>query len=137
MSAREKYGDIIDLPHHVSTRHPQMSRLNRAAQFAPFAALTGYDDVVAEAGRFTETRLELDEEQILQINALLQQLQERIQDAPQARFTYFVPDEMKAGGAYLTLSGSIKKIDEYEQMVLMSNGVMIPFQEIYSLEILS
>ncbi len=135
MTAREKYADIIALPHHVSDRHPQMSRHNRAAQFSPFAALTGYEAAVAEAGRYTDNRLDLADNQISDISAKLRFLQEEISEEPEVEISYFLPDERKAGGAYITVKNRIRKIDEYGQAVLLADGTAIPFQEIYSLEI--
>ena len=101
MNGTHDYDDIINLPHHVSTRHPQMSMYDRAAQFSPFAALTGYDDAIQETGRLTEQKIELDEETLEKLDERFQILQEHLGEQPEVRFTYFKPDERKEGGAYL------------------------------------
>ncbi|MCR5090984.1 MAG: hypothetical protein K6C08_15910 [Oscillospiraceae bacterium] len=135
MTAREKYADIIDLPHPVSKRHPQMALHNRAAQFSPFAALTGYDAAVAEAGRYTDSRLDITDSQISGISAKLRLLQEELDEKPEIEIRYFLPDERKPGGAYITVKSRVLKIDEYRQAVFLADGAAVPFQEIYSLEI--
>lgn len=110
-----EYEDIIHLPHHVSSKRPQMSMLDRAAQFSPFAALTGYDDAIQETGRLTEQKIELDEETLEKLDERFQILQEHLCEQPEVRFTYFKPDERKEGGAYLTVSGIVRKIKLYER----------------------
>ena len=97
----KKYSDIIDLPHHVSTKHPHMSPEDRAAQFSPFAALTGYDDAIRETGRLTERRVELDDEELARLDEKFHILQEHLEEQPVVRFTYFKPDMRKEGGAVL------------------------------------
>ena len=94
-----KYNEIMDLPHHVSKNRPQMPMSDRAAQFAPFAALTGYDDAVKETGRLTDDKIELEESSLNELNAKIQLLRENLADGPEITFTYFKPDERKAGGA--------------------------------------
>ena len=123
------YSDIIDYPHHVSRTHPQMSMHDRAAQFSPFAALTGFDAAVAEEARVTDRRIELEEDERQRLND--------IEEQPEVSITYFVPDERKDGGAYVTKTGALKKIDEYEHVLIMTDGVRIPIREIIevSLEI--
>ncbi|HOO05725.1 MAG TPA: hypothetical protein PLH83_04435, partial [Ruminococcus sp.] len=96
------YEDIINLPHHVSTKRPQMSMLDRAAQFSPFAALTGYDAAIKETGRLTDEKIEMDEESLNMLNMKFQLLVEALDDEHEVSFTYFKPDETKAGGAYVT-----------------------------------
>ena len=124
------YNDILSLPHHVSENHPPMSREKRAAQFAPFAALTGFDAAVAETARLTEQRIELDEGG----KALLDhQLRELLQSGAEAVITYFVPDEKKAGGAYVTARGSIRRYDELTHSLLLSNGTRIAIADITAL----
>ena len=128
-----KYDDIIDLPHHVSAERPHMSRLNRAAQFAPFAALTGYDAAIREAARLTEERIELDESQKAAISDKLR----RIREDPtqrQAAITYFVYDEYKAGGAYVTAAGTVKKVDPVFHTVTMADGTVIDMEDIVGVE---
>lgn len=131
------YSDIIDHPHHVSRTHPQMSMHDRAAQFSPFAALTGFDAAVAEEARVTDRRIELEEDELQHLNERFRVLSEHIEEQPEVSITYFVPDERKDGGAYVTNTGALKKIDEYEHVLIMVGGVRIPIREIIevSLEI--
>ena len=102
--------DAMSLSHHVSKMRPQMSMSDRAAQFAPFAALTGYDDAVKEAGRLTDDKIELEESSLNELNVKIQLLRENLADGPEITFTYFKPDERKAGGAYLTKTGTVKSL---------------------------
>lgn len=127
---RQRYDDIIHLPHHVSKVHPQMAPGDRAAQFSPFAALTGYEDVLEEAGRLTGERIELDEDAKIILDEKLQMIQEQITARLQVEITYFVPDEKKAGGAYTTAAGWVKKIDRYGQHIIMNDDTKIPIGEI-------
>ena len=138
MSKEQKpgaYDDIIDLPHHVSTTRPQMSRLDRAAQFAPFAALTGYGAAIKETARLTDERVELGEYELMELNAGIHMLMERIEEHPQVEITYFKPDERKDGGAYLTVNSRAKKLNEYERFILLDDGTEIPFDDIYKIEL--
>ena len=105
------YADIIDLPHHVSQRHPQMPMEKRAAQFSPFAAVSSHDEAIHETARFTYEQLELSEDEMSAIDAELQLLQTHIKEQPDVTITYFKPDEKKNGGAYVTVTGSAKTID--------------------------
>lgn len=125
-----KYVDIINLPHHVSKRHPQMSMEARAAQFAPFAALTGYSDAIKETGRLTEERIEIDEELKAIIDCKLQIIQDKIQLKPKVTITYFLPDNKKNGGEYLTIVGNVKNIDMYNQVIKFTDNTIIPIDEI-------
>ena len=127
---RQRYDDIIHLPHHVSEVHLQMAPGDRAAQFSPFAALTGYEDVLEEAGRLTGERIELDEDAKIILDERLRMIQEQITARPQVEITYFVPDEKKAGGTYNTAEGWVKKIDRYGQNIIMNDGTKIPVGEI-------
>ena len=129
-----KYDDIISLPHHTSLTRPRMAMIEHAAQFSPFAALTGYDAAVKETARLTEDWVELDEYQKSALNDRLQILQERLSNTPVISITYFVPDERKSGGAYCTETGIIKKIDYYERAVIMRSGTHIPIDEIIGIE---
>ena len=104
-----RYDDIINLPHHVSPTRQRMSMHDRAAQFAPFAALVGYDDAVAETARLTESRPELDEQEQRAINERLAYIADHIHEQPEVRIKYFVPDEHKSGGAIIEVSGKVKK----------------------------
>ena len=133
-SDNHKYDDIINLPHHTSPTRPRMAMIDRAAQFSPFAALTGYDAAVKETARLTEDRVELDEYQKSALNDRLQILQERLSNTPVISITYFVPDERKSGGAYCTETGIIKKIDYYERTVIMRSGTHISIDEIIGIE---
>lgn len=125
-----KYEDIINFPHHVSKRHPQMSMEARAAQFAPFAALTGYSDAIKETGRLTEERIEIDEELKTIIDCKLQIIQDKIQLKPKVTITYFLPDNKKSGGEYLTIVGNVKNIDMYNQVIKFTDNTIIPIDEI-------
>lgn len=134
MQKNSQYDDIIDLPHHVSPNRPHMSALERAAQFAPFAALSGYGDAVNETARLTDRRLELDEYAKEELNQQLQIIANYAKDSTKVLITYFRPDTKKAGGEYVTLTGCVKKIDEYERTVLMQSGEKISIDEIISLD---
>lgn len=129
-----KYDDMIDLPHHVSTAHPPMPLSARAAQFSPFAALTGYGEVIREAGRITEGRAELEEDARGMLDEKLRILQEPAAAGTEISVTYFLPDAGKEGGAYVTVTGSIKKADTYERRLIMKDGTQIPFEEIVGME---
>lgn len=128
------YEDIINLPHHVSTKRPQMSMLDRAAQFSPFAALTGYDAAIKETGRLTDEKIETDEASLNMLNMKFQLLVEALGDEHEVSFTYFKPDETKAGGAYVTATGIVKKVDDYERLITMVDGAKIPMDDVYSIE---
>ncbi len=134
---KHPYEDILHLPHHVSKNHPQMPLMSRAAQFSPFAALTGYDAAVEETARLTDEKLTLDEEQQLRIGECLTLLTERIRERPVVAVTYFVPDLRKAGGAYFSVTAPVKKVDGYESLLQLETGRAIPFDDIYSLELVS
>lgn len=131
---KSNYDDIINLPHHVSKKHPQMKAINRAAQFSPFAALTGYDDAIEETARLTDERVELSEDMRYALNDKLQIIADRIKEQPEVTITYFQPDENKQGGAYITISSTVKKIDDFKRLVIMSDGNGIPIDEILSIE---
>ena len=128
------YDDIINLPHHVSKNHRPMSLSDRAAQFAPFAALTGYDAEIKETARLTEERSELSEAEKEEISTDLQVLQSGINTHPQAVITYFVEDLLKQGGSYETVFGTVKKIDEQRHLLLMEDGTGIFFENITHIE---
>lgn len=125
-----KYEDIIKLQHHVSKTRPQMPMSDRAAQFAPFAALTGYDDAVKETGRLTDDKIEPEESTLNELNAKIQLLRENLEDTPEITFTYFKPDERKAGGSYLTITGTVKKLDDYERQIVLQDGTKLPIDDI-------
>jgi hypothetical protein len=120
-----KYLDIINLPRHISTRRAPMSISNRAAQFAPFAALTGYESSIREAARFTEQRVEPDEDQKAAINEKLQYISRHIDERPEITALYFRPDERKNGGQYVTMSGKVVKFDVNEKTLWLEDGVVL------------
>ena len=129
----DKYDDIINLPHHKSEKHGQMSMINRAAQFSPFAALTGHDAAVKETARLTDSRIEIDETVKAEIDVRLQLIQDNIKAEPIVSLTYFEPDIRKAGGAYLTITDKIKKIDHYENNIITHGEQIIPINEIIAI----
>ena len=128
------YDDIIHLPHHVSRRRPQMSRLNRAAQFAPFAALTGYEEAVEEMARLTQRQRELDEDEKALLDERLRQLAASAPLRPYVVITCFEADEHKAGGAYITVTGRVRQVDGCARAISMTDGRRIPFSALHSLE---
>ena len=131
---RHRYDDIIDLPHHVSKTHPLMPAADRAAQFAPFAALTGHGAAVEETARLTEERMELDENCKAAINRQLTFLKKQSDKKPDVTITYFVKDTRKSGGMYVTGNGFVKRIDEYKRLVILMNGTKIPIDDIIEIE---
>lgn len=130
----ENYDDIINLPHHVSSTRPQMSMLDRAAQFSPFAALTGYDAAIKETGRLTDEKIELDEDTKAALDMKQAYLIEMIDEQPEITIIYFLPDARKAGGAYVTVTGNLKRFDEYERLLILTNGKKIPMDDIADIE---
>lgn len=129
-----KYDDIINMPHHVSKKHPQMSIEVRSAQFAPFSALTGYDDEVKETARLTNKRIELSEEKKEILNQKLQKMQKNLSSKPKVTITYFIPDSKKDGGVYRTVTGIVKKIDQYKKLMILEDKTEIPILEIIEIE---
>lgn len=129
-----KYDDIINLPHHVSAKHPQMELLDRAAQFSPFAALTGHEDSIRETARRTEEFLELEEDKKEQLDEKIHVLQENLWKKPEIIVTYFMPDEKKDGGAYVTHRGRIRKIDTYRHRLLFEDGTDVGMQYIFEID---
>jgi len=130
-----EYDDIIDLPHHQSAKHKHMSNYQRAAQFAPFAALTGYDAAIDETARLTDKKLELSEEQQDYLNEQIQLLIERISDKPQVEITYFVPDDRKTGGEYVTTTGNVRRVDDYNRDVVFIDGLTVKIDDVWSIKI--
>lgn len=128
------YDDIIHLPHHVSMTHPHMEVIDRAAQFSPFAALTGYDAAIKETARLTDERVELDEYMKGSLSDRLQIIADQLKEYPEISITYFQPDTKKNGGTYVTAISTAKKIDEYERVVVMTDGTVIPIDEIISID---
>ena len=130
----EKYREIIDLPHHVSKTRPQMSMSDRAAQFAPFAALTGYDSAIKETGRLTDEKIELDEEALTDLNMRYQLLVDALDEEPEVKITYIKPDERKSGGEYVTVTGTVKKVDDFERLIIMHDGTKIPMDDVLAVD---
>ena len=127
-----QYDDIIRLPHHVSSSRPRMSAIDRAAQFSPFAALTGYDTSIKESARLTDARIELDDSQKEEIGEKLRLVTGQL-DA-EIKITYFLPDTKKTGGKYVLAAGAVKKVDEYERMIIMGDGKQIPIDEVIDVD---
>ena len=128
------YSDIINLPYKKSKKYKHMSQKNRAAQFAPFAALTGHDAAIKETARLTDERLELSDEVIMKLNDQLNMIRDNIGTEQKVSITYFVPDDKKSGGAYLTHSGIVKKIDEFERKLIMQDETVIPIEQISEIQ---
>ena len=130
-----KYDDIIALPHPEPRTHPRMSLHDRAAQFSPFAALTGHSAAIAETGRLTDSRITLDESEMTRVDAALQRLRELLPQAPTVSITYFVPDERKAGGSYQTVTGTVRRIDTVNSVVLLTDRREVPIADIFDITI--
>jgi hypothetical protein len=128
------YDDIINLPHHVSATRPRMSRENRAAQFSPFAALTGHEAAVAETARYTGEKIELGEEAIAELDMKLSILAENMNSRPEVSITHFRPDMKKNGGTYVTTTGTVKRIDSYEHTIALDSGEAVKITDILSIE---
>ncbi len=133
MRMNNRYDEIMGLLHHVSKTRPQMPMSDRAAQFAPFAALTGYDSAIKETGRLTDERIELDEEALTALDRKYQLLMDTLDDAPEVTITYFQPDERKAGGQYVSATGTVKKVDTFGRRILLQDGTRIPLDSVYDL----
>ena len=128
----ENYDDIINLKRPIS-KHPKMSLYQRSAQFAPFAALTGYEGQVKETARLTDRRIELDEEMKLILDLKIQVIKEMLSDNPEVEITYFIPDTRKDGGKYVTIINNVKKIDSYNEHIIMQNNLKIEIKEIINI----
>ena len=134
MSKSNKYDKIINSPHHVSSTRPHMSMIDRAAQFSPFAALTGYDAAVKETARLTEQKIELDEYEKAALDQRILLLQEHLKELPEVTITHFVPDERKDGGKYVSITEAVKKIDTYEKQIVLVDKSKISIENILSIE---
>jgi hypothetical protein len=134
MNDSHKYDAILNRPHHVSTRHTPMSPMDRAAQFSPFAALTGHAAAIEETARLTESRMELDDSQMELLDTRLQLLRAHLTEHPLVTFTYFQPDEKKSGGAYLSTTGIVKKILDFERLIVLEDGTHLPFDSLTAIE---
>ncbi len=130
-----KYDDIIGLPHHVSSTRPHMPMLDRAAQFQPFRALTGYEDAVQETARYTDEKVELTEDEKALLDMELQRLSDDIASRPQVTLTCFRPDKKKSGGAYVTTTGRLKKIDDIEGALILASGERIVIEDILDIQV--
>ena len=128
------YEDIVNLPRHISKVHPQATMADRAARFSPFAAISGYEDMVKEAARVTEERIDITDATKELLNEKLNMIIEFLDEEPEVTITYFEPDKKKDGGAYISITGTVKRIDEYERIVLMSDDKKIRIDEIYAIE---
>ena len=132
--SRKKYADIIDLPHHQSDTRPKMSNYDRAAQFSPFAALPGHADSIKETARLTDEYSEPSEEMKAIMNEKILFLMEQLENQPEITITFFKPDEKKQGGAYITITGVVKKIKTYERQIQMTTGDLIPIDMIFGID---
>lgn len=128
-----EYYDIINLPHHVSPTRPHMSMQDRAAQFSPFAALTGYDAVISETARLTDSKIILSEDAQEALDLKMSIIRSQLSSHPFVTIVYFVPDELKEGGAYLTHTGQIKQIDDVERIIILMDDIKIPFDNVFDL----
>ena len=131
-----KYEDIMEHPRHISNTRAQMPVSGRAAQFSPFAALTGYDAALKETERLTDEWIELDEGSKMLLDRRLQEVKKHIKEQPEVTVTYFRPDIRKSGGAYVTITKNVKKINEYERLIIFTDGSFIPIDKIYDITLL-
>lgn len=134
MNDKFPYEDIINLPRPVSKKHPQPPLSERAARFAPFAAITGYEEMVLEEARITEEKIELDECALILLDKKLNIIQKHLSQSPEITVTYFVPDKKKTGGAYHTITGIVKRIDPYQKILILQNDEKIQIEKIYDLK---
>jgi len=130
-----RYDDVINRQHPTSKKHPRMSNMNRAAQFAPFAALTGYEESIKETARLTDRRIELSEYEIEELNTKLSFIQEHIKERPEVTITCFQPDERKEGGAYITVTGKVRRIDDVNRILVFEDERIVWIETITGLEI--
>ncbi len=133
---KNAYERILNLPRHESKRHPKMTLLNRAAQFAPFAALTGYEESIGEEARLTEAETEVSETEASRLNEALQRLSEHVKEAPKVRFRYFTPDDRKQSGAYETVEGQVRRISLEERKMYLVDRRVFLLDRIHALECL-
>ncbi len=131
MTAR--YDDIMNMPHPNSSKHPRMAVLGRAAQFSPFAALTGYEGTIRETARLTDAKAELDEDKIAALDMKLRFLADHLSECPEVAITYFQADGKKEGGSYKEITGAVKKINAHEQTMIMADATEIPIQDIFEI----
>lgn len=131
----DKYDDIINLPHYEPKYHPRMSKYKRSAQFAPFAALVGYDEQVQECSRITDKRLEIDDELKEKINNKLNKINKLIKYNPEVEITYFIPDEKKDGGKYIVEKGNVKRIDYINRFIKLTDNKKIVLDDVIDIKI--
>lgn len=131
--SKHPYEDILYLEHPTSKKHPRMSMLDRAAQFSPFAALTGYEATIKETGRLTNQKIELSEDEQQKLNSILNHIQTLLPNSPLVEIIYFKPDIHKSGGSYLTIVDTIKKIDTHHRVLITSNKEIIELNDILSI----
>lgn len=129
-----EYDDIINLPHHVSKTRPPMSMLERAAQFSPFQALTGYEAAIKETARLTDEKAELGEDDLSALNTKLRILADHLEGSPKVSFVYFRPDERKAGGSYVSMTGKVRRIDEIAGQIILVSGEKIPIHSVCDIQ---
>lgn len=125
-----KYQEIINLPHHQSSTRKRMSNYDRAAQFAPFAALTGHDEAIKETARLTDEYMEMGEDRLGELSAKIQLLIDKLSEQPEITVVYFIPDERKSGGSYAEKKGVVRIIDEYERKLVFYDGEKISIDRI-------
>lgn len=131
----DKYDDIINLPHYEPKYHPRMSKYKRSAQFAPFAALVGYDEQVQECSRITDKRLEIDDELKEKINNKLNKINKLIKSNPEVEITYFIPDEKKDGGKYIVEKGNVKRLDYINRFIKLTDNKKIVLDDVVAITI--
>ena len=131
------YDDIIHLPHHISATRARMPLSDRAAQFSPFAALTGHDVAILETARLTDEKRDLDETELSALNRELQKVLVCLEDEPEVTITYFEPDNRKSGGIYRTVTDSVKKLDTFERQLVLKNGTKILINNVMEIQIKS
>ena len=134
--SEEKYGDILNLPHHQSKVHSRMLIYDRAAQFSPFAALTGHEAAIKETARLTEEQVELDEDKQEELNEKLQTLIAHVAEHPKVSVTYFKPDDKKTGGEYVTVTGTFQKFRDYERTIVLEDGTDIECDRIVEIRVI-
>lgn len=130
MKATNKYDDIIERNHPTSKKHPRMSIADRAAQFSPFAALTGHGEAIKETERLTQPRVELDENEKNLLNEKLREIQMNLSEKPRVKIVYYIQDERKMGGAYVTFEGNVRKIDVYQKKMIFEDGTAVDMKDI-------
>lgn len=130
----DRYEDILHMPHHVSPNRPRMSMLDRAAQFSPFAALSGYEAAIQETGRLTDSQVELEPDEAAVLDEKIRLLQHRQEEQPEITLIYFVPDERKPGGAYARITGRVSRIDPQKQTIRMTDGTAVSFRQLRTIE---